>query len=141
MTITVASNTPAGTYPITVTGNGGGVQKSTTVMLTVTAPMLDFTISASPSTETVRRGSRATYTVTLTPVNGFNGTVNLSLTGCPGNSTCSFTPVSLTPPGNSTLTVATTSRTHQGTYTLTITGTSGTLRHSTNVSLTVTNHQ
>ena len=140
MTITVASNTPTGTYPITVTGNGGGIQQNTTVMLTVTAAAPDFTISASPSTESVRRGSRATYTATLTPVNGFNGTVNLSLTGCPGNSTCSFNPASLTPPGNSTLTVATTSRTHQGTYTLTIAGTSGTLRHSTSVSLTVTNH-
>ena len=28
-------STPAGTYPITVTGNGGGVQQSTTVTLTV----------------------------------------------------------------------------------------------------------
>ncbi len=36
MTITVGSSTPAGTYPITVTGNGGGVQQSTIVSLTVT---------------------------------------------------------------------------------------------------------
>ena len=35
MTITVGSGTAAGTYPITVTGNGGGVQQSTTVTLTV----------------------------------------------------------------------------------------------------------
>jgi hypothetical protein len=37
MTITVGSSTPAGTYPITVTGNGGGIQQNTTVMLTVAA--------------------------------------------------------------------------------------------------------
>ncbi len=36
MTITVGTSTPVGTYPITVTGNGGGIQKSTTVNLTVT---------------------------------------------------------------------------------------------------------
>ena len=36
MTITVGSSTPTGTYPITVTGNGGGIQQNTTVMLTVT---------------------------------------------------------------------------------------------------------
>ena len=38
MTITVSASTPIGTYPITVTGTGGGVQQNTTVMLTVTAP-------------------------------------------------------------------------------------------------------
>ena len=35
MTITVGSNTPLGTYPITVTGNGGGDQHSATLNLTV----------------------------------------------------------------------------------------------------------
>ncbi len=37
MTITVGSSTPVGTYPITVIGNGGGIQQPTTVTLTVTA--------------------------------------------------------------------------------------------------------
>jgi uncharacterized membrane protein len=37
MTITVGSSTPVGTYPITVTGNGGGIQQNTTVTLTVVA--------------------------------------------------------------------------------------------------------
>ena len=37
MTITVGSSTPAGTYPITVTGDGGGIQQTTNVTLTVTA--------------------------------------------------------------------------------------------------------
>ena len=37
MTITVGASTPVGTYPITVTGNGGGIQQNTTVTLTVTA--------------------------------------------------------------------------------------------------------
>jgi len=138
MTITVASNTAPGTYPITVTGNGGGVQQSTTVTLTVTGGAPDFTISATPPSESVRRGSRATYTVSLAALNGFASRVSLSLSGCPSRSTCSFNPGSLTPPGNSTLTVSTTSRTPVGTYTLTITGRSGSLRHTTSVSLTVT---
>ena len=37
MTITVGGSTPVGTYPITVTGNGGGIQRNTTVTLTVTS--------------------------------------------------------------------------------------------------------
>ena len=38
VTISVGSSTPAGTYPITLTGNGGGVQQTATVTLTVTTP-------------------------------------------------------------------------------------------------------
>ena len=37
MTITVGASTATGTYPITVTGNGGGIQQNTTVTLTVTS--------------------------------------------------------------------------------------------------------
>src|SRR5271166_3009930 len=36
LTVTVGKSTATGTYPITVTGNGGGVQQSTTVSLAVT---------------------------------------------------------------------------------------------------------
>ncbi len=36
MNITVGGSTPVGTYPITVTGNGGGIQQNTTVTLVVT---------------------------------------------------------------------------------------------------------
>ena len=36
MTVSTSSTTPVGTYPITVTGNGGGIQQSTTVSLVVT---------------------------------------------------------------------------------------------------------
>ena len=51
MTITVGKSTPTGTYPITVTGNGGGVQQSTTVTLTVTGgqPPIDANFMESYS--------------------------------------------------------------------------------------------
>jgi hypothetical protein len=49
MTITVGLTTPMGTYPITVTGNGGGIQHTATVNLTVTAEVsLSWTASSSP---------------------------------------------------------------------------------------------
>lgn len=51
MTITVAASTPMGTYPITVTGSGGGVYQTTTVNVTVTALVaLSWTASQSPGT-------------------------------------------------------------------------------------------
>ena len=49
MTITVGVSTPSGTYHITVTGNGGGIQQSVPVALTVTAQTtLSWTASSSP---------------------------------------------------------------------------------------------
>ena len=73
---------------------------------------------------------------------GFKGSVSLTLSGLPSNSSGKFTvnPVKLTFPkaGKSTLTVSTTTRTPAGIYTLTITGSSGGLTHSVKVTLVIT---
>ena len=43
---------------------------------------------------TVALGQVATYTLTVTPVNGFNQTVSLSCSGAPSLATCSVSPAS-----------------------------------------------
>jgi hypothetical protein len=138
-TLTVFTNvlTP-GTYTLTVTGTSGSLIHSTTVTLVVnsTTPP-DFSVSAAPSTETVKRPQKASYAVTVTALNGFNGTVNLSVSGLPASSSASFNPSSITGPGTSTLKVNTNKKTAAGTFTLTITGTSGGLTHSAQVTLVV----
>jgi len=49
MAITVGSSTLTGTYSITVTGNGGGIQQTVSIILTVTAQVaLSWTASTSP---------------------------------------------------------------------------------------------
>src|ERR1039458_58257 len=54
MTIALLPIARAGTYPITVTGNGGGVKKTTTVTLTITAQgAANFTVVAIPSSLSV----------------------------------------------------------------------------------------
>ncbi len=71
----------------------------------------DFAITANPPSATIRAGQSATFTITLTPISGFNGTVNLACTGLPSFTTCTFTPPSLTPSGGavtSTLVIKTT---------------------------------
>ena len=132
MHVTTSSSTPAGNYTLTITGTGGGLTRTTTVMLFVN----NFTISASPSSETVTRGNSATYTVTITALNGFKGTVTFSARGLPANSSASFSPSSVTGSGTSRLTISTSGSTSTGTFTIRIRGTSGVLR-STSVRLTV----
>ncbi|HEX7174515.1 MAG TPA: PQQ-dependent sugar dehydrogenase [Pyrinomonadaceae bacterium] len=67
----------------------------TFVSATPAAPSPDFSISVTPSTRIVTPGESVTYDVTVTPFAGFTGTVNLSLTTPPPNTTSSFNPPSL----------------------------------------------
>lgn len=97
----------------------------------------DFTISATPQSQTVTVGNNAAYTVNVGNVNGFTGTITFGNSGLPANAQASFTPPSDTSPGSSTFTVSTSASTPLGAYNLTITGTSGSIQHSTNVTLVV----
>src|SRR5437867_4026997 len=98
-------------------------------------PTTNFTIAASPASQTVTQGGSTSYGVTITPTNGFNGQVSLSVSGLPSGASGSFTPNPAT--ASSTLSVTTLTSTPAGTYTLTLTGVSGTLTHTTTVLLTV----
>jgi hypothetical protein len=112
------------TTTATITAGYGGATK--TASLTVNpAPPASFTLSASPTSRTVKRNKSTTYTITVNKINGFGGSVALSLAGLPNAATASFSPNPTT--GSSTLTVKTTNSTVRKTYTLTITGMSGTV--------------
>ena len=144
LSVQTTSTTPTGTYTLTITGTSGTLTHNTTVTLVVTSSQPpDFSISASPSSRSIKRGSNTTYTTTVTALNAFAGTVNLSVTGCPASSSCRLIPTSVTlppSPATSTLSVGTSKKTPSGSYTLTITGGSGSLHHSTSVGLVVTTH-
>jgi hypothetical protein len=119
--------------PFTVTAASGSVSGTAGVTVTV-AP--DFSLSATPPSQSVRRGFAVSYAITISPINGFSGGVSLSVTGAPGGAKVTITPNPATT--GATLTVATRSSTSPRTYTLTILGTSGSLSHSTSVTLAVT---
>jgi hypothetical protein len=103
-------NCPLGnnTMTLTVTSNGVTLSSPSSVQLTVT----DFTVGASPASVTVNKGQSASYTVTVNPKFGsFTNAIQLSCTGLPTLSSCTFSPASLTPGANattSTLTISTT---------------------------------
>ncbi len=141
MTVSTSTGTPAGTYTITITGTGSSGTHSTIVTLVVNGGQApDFTISATPLSQTISRGSSATYTVTIGAVNGFSGAVNLSVSGLPQKTSGGFNPNPVpinNGSGSSTLTVSTNRNAAPKTYTLTITGTSGSITHSTPVTLVI----
>jgi len=126
----------AGTYALTVTGVSGALTHTTPVSFTVTGPPPppDFTLSASPATVTVTQGGSAPTTITVTPQDGFNGAVNLSVTGLPQGAAGSF---SVNPTTGSSVLTLDSGTAVAGNYSLTVTGQSGTLTHSTPVSFVV----
>jgi hypothetical protein len=54
-----------------------------------------FTVAATPTSLSTAVGGFVSSNVTVTPVNGFNAYVSLSCTGLPINTTCTFSPVSV----------------------------------------------
>jgi hypothetical protein len=130
----------AGTYTatLTVTDNANLTDPNPPTRTITVNPAPDFSISASPSSQSVLQGTNASYSVSISGLNGFADTVNLSVSGLPSGATASFSPASVTGSGASTLTVVTPASTPTGSFPLTITGATATLSHSIGVTLNVT---
>jgi len=84
LTITTSASTAGGTYPVQVTGTAGTVISSTTLSLVVqaAAPPPDFSLgpsSGSPTSQTITAGQTANFSLDLTSVGAFSGTVSF---GC-----------------------------------------------------------
>ena len=63
----------------------------------------DFSINGTPATVTISAGQTATFNVTIGSLNGLASAVNLTYSGLPVNSTCSLSPVSVTPASGGTM--------------------------------------
>lgn len=139
ITITTSKSVPAGQYSLTVSGASGTLTHAADVALTVstTSNTADFSLSMSPSVQSITAGNSASFTATIAATNGFTGSVTLGASSLPTGVTASFSPASITTSGTSTLTLTSTKSTVAGTYPVTISGTSGTLAHSSNISLVV----
>ncbi len=137
LSVTTSPTTAAGSYPLLISGIGGGLSRSSAATLVVTAPSADFALAVSPNSRTVKRGGRTSYTVTVSPLNGFSGAVTLGISNLPSGATFSFSPNPVAGAGSSTLTVKTAKTTPVGSRSLLVTGNSGSLSHSQSVELVV----
>ena len=98
----------------------------------------DFSLSASPSSLSLTAGTAGqTVSVTATALNGFTGTVNVSVAGLVSGVTVSPSTLTLSPGSPQMLTLAAGSSAAAGTSTITLTGASGSQTHMATVALTV----
>jgi hypothetical protein len=97
-TLTLSDLSAGTANPLHFTVSGtSGAQTATT---TLTLLLADFSLSASPALNTIVAGAPATYTVLVTPSNGFNQALSLSCENIPGQSECAFSEASVKPSGS-----------------------------------------
>ncbi len=99
-----------------------------------------FTLALNPASLSIAQGSSDTTTLTVTPQNGFTGTVSLSLVGAPSGITLTPTGVTVSGSGPVTqaLTVSVDKSVAPGTYALKVRGTAGSYAQEANLTLSVT---
>jgi subtilase family serine protease len=143
LTLTASASATVGTATVTITGTSGSTTHSTTITLTVNASTgtKNFTMSLSPSSFNIIQGGRTSTTLTLTSVNGFTGSVELSVNTFPSgvSATASSNPVTVPANGsvNVTITWSASRRAPTGTTTIDLIGTSGSLSNQIPVTITV----
>lgn len=109
----------------TVNGTGSGGSNS------------EFNLSANPTSQAIVAGASAAYTISISPVNGFTGTVSLSASASTTNVSASFDNTTITGgSGSATLTVATTAATPSANATITVTASDTANNISQNVTVT-----
>jgi hypothetical protein len=119
---------------LTVTASNSGGTRSATSATTAQVPTPTFSLSASPTSQQVKRGHSVAYTIYVNAQNGWSGPVSLSAAGLPAGSTASFSSSSTS--SSATLTVRTSSSS-VGSWTMTVSGTAGGTTRSTSLKLAV----
>jgi hypothetical protein len=137
MTVTTSSTTPSGTYTVNVSGTSNLDIRNLPLTLIVVPPA-DFSLTATPSSQTAVAGSSSTFTVSTGSLNGFTGNETLAVAGLPAGVTATVSPNPILGAGTSTLTVNLPANVVAGNYPITITGTSGVLSHTVQVNLSIT---
>ncbi|WP_185747594.1 choice-of-anchor U domain-containing protein [Thermus tengchongensis] len=138
----VAGNAPTGPHALKLRATYGDKTAERDLTLTVNPPP-SFALSLNPTSLSVQQGDSAQTALTLTPQNGFTGTVSLSLVagqdGVPQGLSLSPQSVQVTgsSPVNQTLTLSASASTPTGTYRLRVRGTSGSLTQEAALTVTV----
>jgi hypothetical protein len=103
LTLSASDTAALSSTMVTITGTSGNLSATTTIALTVSAPL--FYLGISPYPFTIVPGSSTVSTISVVPVGDFNDTVALSTPVLPPGVTAQFTPASITTGATSLLTL------------------------------------
>jgi len=135
-TLTVGTaDSPVGYYNVTISAVSGSLSHQVVVNIHIT-PKPDFSLSTSPAGLIIVSGASATSTLTISPINGFSGPINLSTAGPAGLST-SFSVNPIVNGTTSTLKIVASSSIAPGSYTVMVTAASGSITHSSTLKVTI----
>lgn len=104
---------------------------------TAGAPVPNFSLAATPTSQSITAGASTSYTISNTPSGGFTSAITLATSPAITGVTFSFGTNPMAASGTSVLTATTTSAATVGTHLVTVTGTSGTLVRTTTVTLVI----
>ena len=141
LTIDVANTVAAGSYNVHVSGISGSLTRGADITVTVTAASYnppDITIAFGSSSLRINTGASGVNSITITPVYGFSGSVNLSVSA-PSALTCSLDHHTIQSSGSASTLNLTCSGNTPGDYTVTITATGGTSPKQTTMTVHVVN--
>lgn len=110
----IRTDAPAGKYDLTVVGAYGSVTRSFTMTLSIP----DFEIVVTPSSLTMERNERASLTLTLRSLNGFDSDIRIMVEGYPNGVVVVLTEQAIRLNGGAVLVfiIETSSSVEKGTY-------------------------
>jgi len=137
MIVTAATSAAAATSSLTITGTGGGFQRTLSFILNISAPT--FTLTPTPAGISVPAGSAGSIVLSVARQAGFNAAITLSVSGLFKGLTANFIATSIPAPGSGsrTLTVSAASTVAAGISSLTVTATGGGVSKVQAISLTI----
>jgi len=121
---------------VTIAAAYNNSQKSVDLKINPATSSSNFSVSASPPSQTSVAGAASVYGINTFPFVG-SKTLQLTVTGLPTGASGQFSEPSVTEGNGSLLTLTTSQSTPAGTYTITITASDGLTSQATNVTLVV----
>jgi hypothetical protein len=131
--VTTTSAAVIGSYPFTMIATDGTVTEQVSSKLNIG----DFGISITPSTANAPTTGSASYSLTISSINGYSGAVQTSISGLPAGATVTSGLGSLTAGTSSSSLNIQTTNVATGSYPFTVTGTADSFTRSASATLVV----
>ena len=138
LTLTVPANAVSPFHSLGIQFNTSAGWTNTCYIDSVSwnTPAPDFSVSANPTSLTVKGGTNGTSAITVTPMNGLNGCYTLTASNLPSGVTATFAANPIIG-GANTLTFTASNTVASGTSNVTVITTCGLFSHTTTIALTL----